>query len=474
MSFFNDLRAKLSSNRRQTAGPHEPVGKVLHYLRETPESKVRLHLRLEEDGHGLLLVNANRVFHLNPSAAYMAYQNLEGNSDEAAVKRIVNRFRVSKDQARSDYQTFSDQLAVMTSPDDHCPICELDLETTAPFSARPSAPYRMDLAITYRCNNNCAHCYNARPRQYPELSTSQWKLLLDRMWEIGIPHIVFTGGEPTLRPDLPELIAHAEHNGQITGINTNGRRLKDAAYLQSLVDAGLDHVQITFESHDAAIHDQMVRAAGAWGDTILGLRNALAAPLYVMTNTTLLQTNAPWLTETLEFLAETGVPTVGLNALIYSGHGLDIDTGLPESDLPPLLEQARSLTTRHNQRLIWYTPTQYCHFDPMQLELGVKGCTAALYNMCVEPDGSVLPCQSYYQPLGNLLLDPWETIWNHPLAVGLRERKNLPIDCQACSLLLECGGGCPLARQANPQIRPHAIYDSVIHSDPLNHLPREV
>jgi radical SAM protein with 4Fe4S-binding SPASM domain len=81
--------------------------------------------------------------------------------------------------------------------------------------------------------------------------------------------------------------------------------------------------------------------------------------------------------------------------------------------------------------------------------------------MCVEPDGSVLPCQSYYQPLGNLLLDPWKQIWNHTLAVALRERHNLPIDCQACALLVECGGGCPLARQANPQLRPHTIYADI-------------
>jgi radical SAM protein with 4Fe4S-binding SPASM domain len=78
--------------------------------------------------------------------------------------------------------------------------------------------------------------------------------------------------------------------------------------------------------------------------------------------------------------------------------------------------------------------------------------------MGINPEGSVLPCQSYYESLGNLLLDPWEQIWNHELAVRLRERRNLPIDCQACALLVECGGGCPLARQANPQFRPHTIY----------------
>jgi radical SAM protein with 4Fe4S-binding SPASM domain len=311
----------------------------------------------------------------------------------------------------------------------------------------------MDLAITYRCNNNCAHCYNARPRQYPELDTESWKRILDPLWDAGIPHVVFTGGEPTQRPDLAQLIAYAEGKGQIAGINTNGRRLKDAAYLNGLVTAGLDHAQITLESHDPAIHDGMVSAPGAWNDTVAGLKNALAIKsLYVMTNTTLLNCNAPYLAETLQFLGELGVPTIGLNALIYSGKGQTVGTGLAESDLPPLLELARQSTVKYGQRLIWYTPTQYCHFDPVQMELGVKGCSAALYNMCIEPDGAVIPCQSYYQSLGKMLDIPWERIWNHPLAVGLRERKGLPAACNTCALLSECGGGCPLARQNQPEL----------------------
>jgi len=163
-----------------------------------------------------------------------------------------------------------------------------------------------------------------------------------------------------------------------------------------------------------------------------------------MTNTTMLRHNSPHLAETLEFLAALGVPTIGLNALIYSGKGSTVGTGLNETELPALLELAREKTDFYQQRLIWYTPTQYCHFDPMQLELGVKGCTAALYNMCIESDGSVIPCQSYYQPLGNILSDPWEALWNHDLAISLRERRYIPGNCQGCALLAECGGGCPL------------------------------
>lgn len=467
MSLFSRLRRQLSFPKLGSIIDIPGQG-IHHYLHETPESKVRMHLRLEADGQGLLMVNASRAFNLNPTAALMAYYHLEGRSAAEAVTALKKRFHVSKAQALNDYRAITDQLNILIHPDEHCPICELDLETTAPFSARPSAPYRMDLALTYRCNNNCAHCYNARPRQYPELNTGQWIQILDRLWEVGIPHIVFTGGEPTLRADLPELIAHAEKNGQITGINTNGRRLKDPAFVQSLVDAGLDHVQITLESHDAAVHDRMVRAHGAWEDTVAGVQNVLASKLFVMTNTTLLTHNAPKLSETLDFLARTGVPTVGLNALIYSGHGLEIDTGLPESDLPALLEIARQATTQSGQRLIWYTPTQYCHFDPIQMDLGVKGCTAALYNMCVEPDGGVIPCQSYYQSLGNLLSNPWENIWNHELAVALRERRNLPTGCQACALLPECGGGCPLARQAHPDLRPQTVYADRLPVTPLD------
>lgn len=439
---------------------HRPMPGIYAYDRRPDGGRVRAHLRIEADGSGMLLVNASRIYHFNASAAMMAHLFLENYPREDCIAALTSAFHVSRQQAGEDFTAFSEKMASITSPEGACPICELEAEIVTPFSARPSAPYRMDLALTYRCINDCAHCYNAGPRQRDELNTAQWKRVLDQLWAVGIPHIVFTGGEPTLRPDLPELIAHAEANGQITGINTNGRRLKNRAYLDELVAAGLDHAQITLESHLPEVHDQMVRRQGAWEETTAGIRNALATRLFVMTNTTLLQSNgAPEkLTPMLAFLAELGVPTVGLNALIYSGAGRDVGTGLVEASLPPLLTLARTATAEHGQRLIWYTPTQYCHFDPIQMDLGVKGCTAALYNMCVEPDGGVIPCQSYYQSLGNLLATPWDAIWNHDLAVSLRERRNVPAACQPCVLLPECGGGCPLAQQAGRTAPPQTVY----------------
>jgi radical SAM protein with 4Fe4S-binding SPASM domain len=425
---------------------------LYHYVREGELEKSRIHLRLDADGHGTLIVNANRVMHLNPTAALMAYLTLEKADENTAVAQIRKQYRVGAAQARADLAAISAQIAELVRPDGACPIHEMDLDTSMPFSARPSAPYRMDLALTYRCNNDCPHCYNARPRDYPELDTDAWKRVLDKLWELGVPHIVFTGGEPTLRNDLPELIAHAESKGQITGLNTNARRLRDSRYVQQLVDAGLDHVQVTVESSDEAVHDEMVHSHGAFRQTIEGLRCALASRLYVMTNTTMLRTNVHTVPQTLDFLADLGVPTIGLNALIYSGRGASVGTGLDEAQLQPLLDVAIQKTAARGQRLIWYTPTQYCRFDPLQANLGVKGCTAALFSMCIEPDGAVIPCQSYYRPLGKFLQDGWDTIWNHELSVRLRERRGLPEKCSGCSLVPECGGGCPLQFPAEASI----------------------
>ena len=446
MSFLDRVKSWFEPHRRLQPG-------IYHY--QTPPDapqQYRLHLRIEKDGHGVLLINAARVLHLNQTAAEHAKLLLEGKSDLEAAQEIARRYDVPLTTARADFEELQQAITeIAEGGEEICPVSYLDIARIEPMSAKLSAPYRMDLALTYRCNNDCRHCYNARLRTYPELSTQEWKKVIDRCWELSIPHLIFTGGEPTLREDLAELIRYAENNGQITGLNTNGRRLRDENYVKELVDAGLDHVQITLESHLEEIHDQMVNLPGAWVQTVAGLQNALNSPLYVMTNTTMLKDNFRTIGKTLDFLGELGVPTVGLNALIYSGRGKDVGTGLSEDELKPLLTLAKQKTQDLGQKLIWYTPTLYCHFNPLEMDLGIKGCTAALYNMCVEPDGGVIPCQSYYHQLGNLLHDSWKSIWEHDLALKLRERSYVPDECQTCSLLEECGAGCPLAYAEQPR-----------------------
>jgi radical SAM protein with 4Fe4S-binding SPASM domain len=421
------------------------------YSYQTPPDapqQYRLHLRVEKDRHGVLIINAARVLHLNQTATEHAKLLLEGKTVEEAGREIARRFDVPLETAQADFEELQEVITgIAQAGEEVCPVTYLDVRRIEPLSAELSAPYRMDLALTYRCQNDCPHCYVGRPKDFPEMSTEQWKRVIDRCWELGIPHLTFTGGEATLRPDLVELVQYAEDVGLVTGLQTNGRKLRDPAYLDQLLLAGLDHIQITLESHDPAIHDSMVGAEGAWQETVDGIRTVVDADVYMMTNTTMTTENVDGLEETIAFAASLGVPTFGCNSLIYSGAGVCVGTGIREDELAPILERVQEATQEHDMRLIWYTPTQYCEFDPTGLELGIKGCTAARYNMCVEPNGDVLPCQSYYVALGNLLEDPWDAIWDHELARYLRDRDFMMEKCYNCPDQVLCGGGCPLYAQ---------------------------
>lgn len=417
--------------------------RLLTYKIQEDQLIRHVHLRVDPDRTGILFIDANTVYHLNPIAVVFSCGILEHLTNQEIVGNVLQKFDVAKQDVISDLESFRPTLEKLLYDTGICPIHSLDLDLLTPFQTIPTAPYRMDLALTYRCNNDCSHCYNARERDFGEMDTEHWMLAIDKVIELGIPHVVFTGGEPTLREDLPDLIRYAAENGLVTGLNTNARRLRDINYAKALAIAGLDHIQITVESNDPEVHNKMVNAK-AFEQTIAGLKNALNTKLFVMTNTTMLQDNLSTIPDTLDFLAKIGVPTVGLNALIYSGHGATVGTGLRSEQLPEVLRLAVEKTKTHGQRLIWYTPTQYCGFDPQSLDLGIKGCTAALYNMCLEPNGDVLPCQSYYSPVGNFLRDEWKNIWDHPINLSLRNRQGLPSKCDDCALLAECGGGCPL------------------------------
>ncbi|MGD2205646.1 MAG: PqqD family peptide modification chaperone [Anaerolineae bacterium] len=435
--------------------PYQPLSVGMYHYQTPPDApqQFRLHLRVEQDGQGVLLINAAKMLHLNQTATEHAALILQEKTAMEAAREIARRYNVSQETARADFEELQETIGrIAQAGEEVCPVTYLDVQRIEPMSAELSAPYRMDLALTYRCQNDCPHCYVGRPRDFPEMSTEHWKRVIDRCWERGIPHLTFTGGEATLRPDLVELVQYAEDVGLITGLQTNGRRLRDRAYLDELLLAGLDHIQITLESHDPAVHDRMVGVEGAWQETVEGIKTVVDADVYMMTNTTMTTENVgatdiDGIEETIAFAASLGVPTFGCNSLIYSGAAVAVGNGIPEDELAPILDQVKEATQAHQMRLIWYTPTQYCEFDPLGMELGMKSCTAARYNMCVEPNGDVIPCQSYYVALGNILAEPWKEIWEHELARYLRNRDFMMEKCYDCPDQILCGGGCPLYAQ---------------------------
>jgi len=316
------------------------------------------------------------------------------------------------------------------------------------------APYKADLALTYGCNNACGHCYNEPERfAMPSLTKEEWLQVIHRLHQVGVPHLIFTGGEATLHPELPELIHYADSLGMVTGLNTNGRRIADQAYMDRLATAGLDHIQVTLGSSRPAVHDAIMNAR-SFGQTVRGIQNAIASGVHCITNSTIMACNKDHTSEIIHFLYDLGIRTFAMNGMIYSGGGLYDPNAIPEAEMPPILIRVRDLAGTLGMRFLWYTPTEYCRMSPVELEIGAKRCNAAEYSVCVEPSGDVLPCQSFYVAAGNILRDPWEDIWQGDLFRSFRDRNEdprasgLPEKCCECPDLPLCGGGCRIEREA--------------------------
>jgi len=390
--------------------PPQPLAREMLHYQSPPDAadQYRLHLRLEKDGRGLLIVNAATVVHLNQTAAEYARLLVQGLDEDAVVRAMTERYGVGPAQARADYRQLHDQVLTLATATDVAPDLYLDADQAAPFSAVTTAPYRVDIALTYRIDEAGALDPEARRRVDRELTTAEWQEALRRLWDAGVPHVALTGGEPTLRDDLPALIRHAEELGQVTGLLTDGRRLRDVSYLESLLQAGLDHMQITLASHLPEVHDRLTNRPGDWAATMAGLRNALAADIYVVVGLVIRNENAAAAVDTVRFLADLGVYAVALSSPLR---------GAPAADKPRLqqaLDAAREAAHEAGLTLIWDLAAPYTHVHPIELEAGLPPERDARQHLYLEPDGDALPAQGYNVVLGNILRDSWDRIWNNP------------------------------------------------------------
>jgi radical SAM protein with 4Fe4S-binding SPASM domain len=441
----------------------EPETGLHTYRIEYPDGgKMRIHLRIEPGGPGVLFVDVTDVIHLSPIAARIAKFALDGTPEYRARAALQAQYgRIEKDQFVADIAHVYAMVEDLKDPEVDCRTCALtySVETHPLFSLGVNAPYKVDLALTYGCNNQCPHCYNETDRLgMPSLPFEDWATVLDKVAQLGIPHVILTGGEATLHPNLPEIIRYADQKGMIVGLNTNGRHIAHAPYMQELADSGLDHIQITLASNRPEVHDAMM-GAKSFHQTVRGIENAIESGVHVITNSTLMRYNMNDAEEIIDFLYDKGIRTFAMNGMIYSGGGFAHPAAIPENEMPPLLIRVRDHAENLGMRFLWYTPTEYCRMSPVELEIGAKRCNAGEYSLCIEPNGDVLPCQSYYVSAGNILMDPWETIWNGELFRSFRDREDdpswagLPEKCQQCPDLPLCGGGCRIEREAREGVR---------------------
>jgi organic radical activating enzyme len=351
------------------------------------EKPFRIHLRLREDGSGILIVNAATILHLNPTAAECAYHFIKGTEPPEAARQIARRYRVKQETILQDYKDFVDRIQTVLSTPDLDPVSYLDFERISPHSTNLTAPFRLDCALTYKLPAGDKTEHAPVKRVDRELNTGEWKTILDQAWRAGIPHVTFTGGEPTLREDLPALIAHAEKNGQVCGLMTDGLKFNDREYLQSLLQTGLDHVLILLQPNNEK----------SWQ----ALENLLPEDLFVTVHITLNHQYATKMPATLQRLASLGVKNISASIMDLS--------------LRPELDDLAQRAADLDLTLRFDLPVPYSGQNPVALETESDNIPSGAGNawLYVEPDGDVLPAQGMAEKvLGNFLRDAWETIYS--------------------------------------------------------------
>ena len=440
----------MKATKRELAYAQENFNEV-HHTTLNPEGPgvVRIHLvpPLVTDGDigaSVAILNGQDVIPVNTSWSILltefirsvnryagkpvtdaeAQQIVEATCSKVkAVYPLTSRRRLRRD-IYTIMETFR-QVACGETPAE--PIGYLTLREYAP---KMRAPHRMDLMVSamtrnghWHCNQKCVHCYAAGQvhAEEPELSTEEWKQIIDRCRKAGIPQVTFTGGEPTMREDLPELIEYAAWF--ISRLNTNGIKLTKE-YCQKLREASLDSCQITFYSADEQIHNTLV-GAPHWKDTAAGIENALEAGINLSINTPLCTLNRDYVS-TLKYLKNKGVIYVTCSGLITTGNAASAESGklqLTHAEIREILRESVDFCFANGMEISFTSPgwvdDEFCQ----ELGIATPNCGACLSNMAVTPGGNVVPCQSWLseEPLGNMLRDDWKTIWNDPRCVQRRD-----------------------------------------------------
>jgi 12,18-didecarboxysiroheme deacetylase len=344
--------------------------------------------------------------------------------------------------------------------------------------------------ITQRCNLKCVHCYaHAKNMAFDrELSTGEGKNLLDNLAEFGVPVILFSGGEPLTRKDLPELAAYAVKKGMRTVISTNGTLITPGK-AKTLKEIGLSYVGISLDGMEE-INDRFRGVKGAFKAALQGIENCKTAGIKVGLRFTINKSNVAEISKIFKLLEDMEIPRACFYHLVYAGRG----TALVKQDLSHqesrnAVDLIMDLTKQlHDKGLSKEILTVDNHADGPYLYLKLQkenperarevlellqmneGNSSGIGIGCISWDGEVHADQFWrHYSFGNVKERPFSEIWtdtSDPLMKQLKEKKkHAKGRCATCRWLDICAG--------NFRVRSEAVTGDIWAPDPACYLTDE-
>jgi len=403
---------------------------------------IKPHVFLRE-ADDLLIILPNQSYRLNPAGKKILSRLLDGENLTEIIGCTEPPPKIREDLFRF-----------------FCGIAAMVKGCLGEGRGRPeveSIPYRRpyhkfpilsEIAITYRCNLSCKFCYASvnRSSSGTELGVDDLALILTKIkGDAQVPSVSFTGGEPTLRPDLPLLIKAASDNGLRVNLISNGILITPEKAVEYR-DAGLASAQISLEGPDAQTHDDLTGVSGSFASTLNGLKALREAGIPVHTNTTLNSGNLMQATRMPRLVKELGLTRFSMNMIIPSPWLKEHypDLLIRYDRIGDIVLRIRDEARAVGVRFMWYSPTPYCLFNPIAHNLGNKGCAACDGLLSVDPLGRIIPCSSFFEPQGSLLESNFPELWHSASSASIREKSRAPSKCRDCDLFDLCEGACPL------------------------------
>ncbi len=344
--------------------------------------------------------------------------------------------------------------------------------------------------VTQACNLNCLHCYaraQERPRE-KEMSHEQGLALIDDLSYFGVPVVLFSGGEPLMRPDLTDLARYAVKKGIRAVISTNGTLInRDRA--GELRDIGLSYVGVSLDGNEA-VHDRFRGRKGAYRNALEGIRHCQEAGLKVGLRFTISRMNVAEVPFVFDLLEANDIPRVCFYHLVYAGRGSalvkeDLDHGETRRVVDVIIDRTGDLHERGKSKEVLtvdnHADGPYLYLRMLRENHPRAGEALELLRMnegnssgrgigCIGWDGSVYADQFWrHYRFGNVLERPFSEIWSDcsdPLMAKLKEKKkHVKGRCARCKWLDICGG--------NFRVRAEAVTGDIWAPDPACYLTDE-
>jgi radical SAM protein with 4Fe4S-binding SPASM domain len=344
-----------------------------------------------------------------------------------------------------------------------------------------------------RCNLHCAHCYSdSFDKEYEgELDNGEGRAVIDDLAAFGVPVILFSGGEPLLRPDLFDLIRHAQDQGIRGVISTNGT-LITPALAQEMKELGLSYVGVSIDGPEA-IHDKFRGKQGAFQESLRGIRSCIDAGVRVGIRVTLTHYNYPHLDELFDLIEEEDIPRACFYHLAYAGRGdrlqsmhrVDLTHEETRDAVDTIFRRTQDM---HRRGITKDILTVDNHTDAVYLYLKVReeqperaeqvyqmlrwqgGNQSGVAIADIDNLGNVHADQfSWHYSFGNVRERPFSQIWtdttNPVMAVLKNRRGQIKGKCSVCPYFEICNG--------NLRVRAESYYGDLWAEDPSCYLSDE-